>query len=88
VESRRGQVRLERAIPSSQIGDIPVVAAPDGDTLAVLRITAGRGGDIYALSMRRSWPARAVVSTTGYDGGAAALQPNGPAEFLPATARV
>ena len=36
----------------------------------MLRTSGGSGGDIYALSMSGAWPARPVVVTPGYDGGA------------------
>jgi Tol biopolymer transport system component len=58
----------ERPVSGSLTGDIPVAIAPDGDTLAVLRSVGG--GDIYAVSLSAAWPARPLVTSPGYDGGA------------------
>lgn len=63
-------------VRGNQPGDIPACLAPDGDTIAVLRTSAGTGGDIFALSMSGQWPSRPLVQTQGYDGGAD-FSPNG-----------
>ncbi len=57
-------------ISGGQPGDIPAALAPDGETLAVLRAVGSSGGDLFALSMTGAWPARPIVQTQGYDGGA------------------
>ena len=57
-------------VSGNQPGDIPAAFAPDGDTIAVLRTSTGTGGDVFALSMSGAWPARPLVQTAGYDGGA------------------
>jgi Tol biopolymer transport system component len=50
--------------------DIPVSLSPDGEVLAVLRTSAGSGGDLIAVSPTGAWPPRPLVQTQGYDGGA------------------
>ena len=57
-------------VPGSAPADVPVAVAPDNDTLVVLRTTMRTNGDLYALSLSGSRPARAIVATPGYDGGA------------------
>ncbi len=57
-------------VSGNEPGDIPAAFAPDGDTIAVLRTSTGTGGDVFALSMSGAWPARPLVQTAGYDGGA------------------
>ena len=66
ADGRGGTGRVE----GNQPGDIAVAASTDGDTLAVLRVNPGTGGDIFALSMTGAWPSRPLVQTSGYDGGA------------------
>ncbi len=64
-----GSGRAER-VPGGLTGDIPTALSPDGDTLVLLRTTVASGGDVFALSLRGAWPARPLVQTAGYDGGA------------------
>jgi hypothetical protein len=64
-----GSGRAER-VPGSQPGDIPTALSSDGDTLVLLRTNAGTGGDVFALSLKGAWPARPLVQSPGYDGGA------------------
>jgi Tol biopolymer transport system component len=66
ADGRGGTGRVE----GNQPGDIAVAAAPDGDMLAVLRVNPSTGGDVFALSLSGAWPARPLVQTSGYDGGA------------------
>jgi serine/threonine-protein kinase len=64
-----GSGNAER-VPGGLTGDIPTALSPDGDTLVLLRTTVASGGDVFALSLKGAWPARPLVQTPGYDGGA------------------
>jgi hypothetical protein len=49
--------------------DYPSSVSPDGKTMAMLRITSERGGDLLLKPMSGSDEARVLVSTKAYEGG-------------------
>ncbi len=65
-----------QAIPQTSMIDIPTSVSPDGKTLAFVRQTADRSGEVYVLSLDGDPRPQAVVSTRGYD-GAAQFSPDG-----------
>ena len=48
---------------------LPTSVSPDGQTLAYIQQTPETSGDLYALSLQGDPQPRAVVKTSGYDGG-------------------
>jgi hypothetical protein len=60
---------LSQAIPGTSTADIPSSFSPDGETLALMRQSAGTS-DIYVLSVRGDPHPRPLVSTPANEGGA------------------
>jgi serine/threonine-protein kinase len=48
---------------------LPTAVSPDGQTLAYIETTAETNGDIYTLALQGDPQPRAIVKTSGYDGG-------------------
>jgi eukaryotic-like serine/threonine-protein kinase len=56
--------------------DYPTAPGPDADSVLVTRTQPATSGDVYLLSLSGSFPARPLVSTPAYEGGAE-LSPDG-----------
>jgi serine/threonine-protein kinase len=59
-----------QAIPHTSLIDIPTSVSPDGKTLAFIRQTADKSGEVYVLSLDGDPRPRSLVSTRAYEGGA------------------
>jgi WD40 repeat protein len=63
-------------IRDTSLSSIPTSVSPDGRTLAYIQQTPETNGDLYTLSLQGNPQPRAVVKTSGYDGGGQ-FSPNG-----------
>jgi len=58
-------------VPHTAVGDFPIAPGPDPDSVAMVRIQPGTGGDVYLMSLTGAFQPRALVlvETRAYEGG-------------------